>query len=453
VTSVPRSAAELLDLVRSEVAAVLGHDSPAAIGDDDRTLLEQGLGSVAAVQLQQQLAAATGVELPAVLLVDELTPAALARVLADATPAPGGTAAEPPAPPAARPATGAVGADSPAGPSADRAPAPLPDDPAGDAGVPVEDRTSAGPSAAVPGRPDSPAGPSADRAPAAGAPARPARPAGSITALVREAHRAGRLLEAVPLLRDAAALRASLRSGADPPAPAAERLVSDGDEEPQLVCIPSFLAGSGPHQFVRLAAALPRQHRVRALTLPGYGPGESAPAAWPAVVDALAEAARRGSERPFVLLGYSVGGALALAAADALAAAGARVAGVVLLDTFDPAGDQWPIFAWAMGQVLDRGPNSVTVDDEGLLAMGAYLRLLEGWTASRPAAPSLLVGADPAGPQPRWPLWPGAEAAVTVPGADHFSLIEEHAEQVARAVDSWLTSAPQVGAGVSEEGR
>jgi thioesterase domain-containing protein len=287
----------------------------------------------------------------------------------------------------------------------------------------------------------------------AGPRGRPAPAAGSLTGLVREAHRAGRLLDAVPLLRDAAGLRASLRPAAEPAA-AAERLVTDGEQEPHLVCIPSFLAGSGPHQFVRLAAALPRRHRVRALTLPGYGPGESAPASRPAVVDALAEATRRAADRPFVLLGYSIGGALALATADALAEAGVRVAGVVLLDTFDPAGDQWPIFAWAMGQLLDRDPASVTVDDEGLLAMGAYLRLLEGWTPARPAAPSLLVGADPAGPQPRWPLWPGAGATVTVPGADHFSLVEEHAEQVAAAVDSWL-GAPQTaaGAGVVEESR
>src|SRR5829696_15155 len=72
-----RSVADLLDLVRFEIAVVLGHDSAAEVDDDERTLLEQGLGSVAAVQLQQRLAAATGVELPAALLVDELTPAAL----------------------------------------------------------------------------------------------------------------------------------------------------------------------------------------------------------------------------------------------------------------------------------------------------------------------------------------------------------------------------------------
>jgi hypothetical protein len=107
-----------------------------------------------------------------------------------------------------------------------------------------------------------------------------------------------------------------------------------------------------------------------------------------------------------------------------------------------------------MGQILDRDPAAGTVDDEGLLAMGAYLRLLEGWTPSRPVAPSLLVGADPAGPQPRWPLWSGADAAVTVPGADHFSLIEEHAEQVAATVDSWLgASQVAAGTGVREDSR
>ena len=201
---------------------------------------------------------------------------------------------------------------------------------------------------------------------------------------MREAHAADRLLDTVPFLSAAAALRASPR----PPGPAAERLVSDGEAEPQLVCIPSFLAGSGPHQFVRLAAALPRRRRVRALTLPGFVPGEPASASWSSTVDSLAEAAGKGSgQHPFVLVGYSIGGALALAAAEKLEHDGADIAGVVLLDMFDPAEDPRPVFAWAMGEVLGR---DIAVDDESLLTMGAYLRLLGDRTAARPA------GAHPA---------------------------------------------------------
>ena len=102
-----RDPAGLLELVRAELAGVLGHGSAAAVGtDDERTLLELGLGSVAAVQLQQRLTAATGVELPATMLVDELTAVALADALGTAlqeTPAPSATAAPTTAEPAGTP--------------------------------------------------------------------------------------------------------------------------------------------------------------------------------------------------------------------------------------------------------------------------------------------------------------------------------------------------------------
>jgi thioesterase domain-containing protein len=261
---------------------------------------------------------------------------------------------------------------------------------------------------------------------------------GALTALLREAHAAGRLLDLVPVLTAAAGVRAAL----DRPAPAGPppaTLVSEGEPAPQLVCVPSFLAGSGAHQFVRLAAALPRRRRASALTLPGYGPGDPPPASWEAAVEALAAAARRSTgDRPYVLVGYSVGGVLAHAAADVLERSGPAPAGVVLLDTFDPAEDQLPIFGWAMGELLDRDAGGVAVDDDGLLAMGGYLRLLGTWKPAAPVTPTLLVRAGAAGPAARWPRWPGAGTEVTVPGAGHFSLVEEHAAAAAVEVDGWL---------------
>ena len=164
-------------------------------------------------------------------------------------------------------------------------------------------------------------------------------------------------------------------------------------------------------------------------------------------MDALAAAtARATGDRPYVLVGYSIGGVLAHSAAAVLERSGRAPAGVVLLDTFDPAQEQAPVFAWAMGELLDRDPGSVAVDDEGLLTMGAYLRLAAGWEAAPTTAPSLLVRADDTGPAPRWPLWPADDVA-TVAGAGHFSLIEEHAAATAAAVDSWLSAGPRPAAG------
>lgn len=77
----PERERRIAALVRDEVAATLGHNSAAAVVDDDRSLRDQGFTSLSAVELRNRLQQSIAVALPATVVFDHPTVPELTEVI------------------------------------------------------------------------------------------------------------------------------------------------------------------------------------------------------------------------------------------------------------------------------------------------------------------------------------------------------------------------------------
>ncbi|MGW2811830.1 SDR family NAD(P)-dependent oxidoreductase, partial [Streptomyces sp. NPDC001450] len=378
--------AVLLDAVRDQVAAVLGHDSTDEVLPD-RHFAELGFDSLTAVELRNRLGSMTGFRLPPTLVFDLDTPQALAADLAERF-------------------AGAASGDPHGAPGTDR----------------PGDQTAQ----------------------------HSARPQDTVGALFRTACEQGRIDEGFALLQAVAELRPVFESPAGLTGPAAGLRLAAGDEGATLICFSSYVALAGVHQYARFASAFRGRRDVWALPTPGFGRGEPLPASLDVVARTQAEWVLRCADgRPFVLTGSSSGGILALATARHLEKSGQPPLGVALLDTYMPRADSpfTRFSAEMLGGMFDRESMFAHMDADRLSAMSWYIRMIGEWDPgdlsvpvllARPSEPPVSVAQDgPLEPGDWQSSWDGAGSVVDVPG-NHFTMMESHAVTTAGALTTWI---------------
>ncbi|WSR28944.1 SDR family NAD(P)-dependent oxidoreductase (plasmid) [Streptomyces sp. NBC_01205] len=386
--------AALRELVQKRAAHLLGHSSPTAI-DVERGFLETGFDSLSAMELRNALMQDTGLRLSPMVVFDSHSPAQLAKVLLAEYAEQG-------------PGTTATAATASGTPSPDSAPA-----------------------------------------------ARPARGAGeTLRDLFYGAVVSGHADKGFDLLRAAAAVRPSFESAAElEHVPAAARL-ADGADGPHLIFVNTPMATGGAYQHARLVSHLQGKRKVSALPILGFDTSESLPATPQAAVEGLARTVLEAAGgEPFVLIGYSSGGTLAYATAGHLERAyGIRPHGVVLLDTYnvhDGESEGVPMDGLALG-MFDKEAAFGEFDTTRLSAMGRWVELVPNLPLDSVAAPVLFVqctqsfvpdGDDPSPELTQGKAEPWEPAHTLRPvAANHFTIVEERADDTARVLEDWLAS-------------
>jgi acyl transferase domain-containing protein/pimeloyl-ACP methyl ester carboxylesterase/acyl carrier protein len=277
------------------------------------------------------------------------------------------------------------------------------------------------------------------------APSAPARP-DTMVSLYRHAGQTGMVMEAMGMLAEASRFRPSFDTSTVANHVVTPVRFATGEDQPALVCLAPYIAPAGVQQYARLAAAFRDKRDVWALPAPGFAEGEALPSSVDALVAAHADAVMRctGDAQP-ILVGYSSGGWIAHAVAAHLRSIGTPPAALVMIDSFSRKAAMDPKFLSLMAhQQADRFDFMASGGDQ-LTAMGGYLRIFDTWEAPDLGVPILLVrateslptGTDDTGDNR--PAPPEHVEAVVEVTANHYTMMEEHADATATALHQWLT--------------
>jgi acyl transferase domain-containing protein/thioesterase domain-containing protein len=412
---------ELLGLICTEVAGVLGHEGPEEVSPS-LSFLEMGFDSLSAVKLRNRLAEVTGLRMRSTIIFEQTTPRALARYLQAEL---AGQA-------------GLTGADH----ARARHPAPqhpAPQDPAPQRPAPQRP----GPVPERVRKPDV-----AMRQAPVPAAAFASGSDGSLNSLMWRAAKVGQTLEFFTSIKSLARLRPTFNTIYDLGAVPELVRLSSGPDQPVVVCVTSTIGKSNPTQFARLAPAFHGRRDVWALCQPGFLRGELLPASMDALAEVhIATIRRHIAPAPFILVGQSAGGLLANELAAYLERDGISPAGVVLVDTYleEKVEQIWDGLLELREERVERMEDPVegTTDQWGDAWITAVLRYAQfRHTPQQTAAPTLLIRAQEG--EAGWPddwrtQWPFEHDTIDVPG-NHFTMMEQHAGSTASAIETWLSS-------------